>query len=728
MIAFDNETRTFYLETGGTSYIFQIYEQGLLFQLYYGKKISRDPLTYLGRFCQGPLCAALPGTKGEFGSMERIPNEFPFFGFGDYRTPAISVKNADGSRVCQPTYKSHRIFDGKLPLEGMPSFSASKQDAQTLEITLEDPLIRLEVKLYYTVYEEEDLIIRSARVTNHGQTPLCLEQISSANLDLPSCDYRLLELWGVHTKEFQTDIAPLRHGTHVIESKYGTTGHQYNPFMALLSRGATEDNGDVYGFSLVYSGNFRLSADVGQFGTTRVNLGINPFGFEWVLEKDETFITPEALLVFSARGLTGMSHIFHRTCRRYLGKSKYRNQLRPIILNSWEAVYFNFDEEKIIRMIEATAGLGVDIFVMDDGWFGRRNSDNSSLGDWFVNTEKLPNGLAPITRACRENGMKFGIWIEPEMVSQDSDLYRTHPDWCIHVEGRPHAESRNQLVLDFSRRDVVDYIDASISKLLGENDISYVKWDMNRYLTNNGSALLAPEKQGELSHRYVLGVYDLMERLTTRFPDILFEGCSSGGGRYDFGILYYMPQIWTSDNSDAISRLKIQYGASMAYPTSTMVGHVSVVPNHQTHRVTPLATRADVAMSCNFGYELNPAVFTTQEREEVKRQIARQREIAPLVAFGDFYRLKRPTDNRSCAWELVSPDKKEALVVFVQILTECNMPVAVVKPKGLCPDAVYRIEELDCRVKGDVLMRAGLPLPKCRPDYTSTVFTLKAVE
>ena len=727
MIAFNEQDRVFYLDTPHTSYLLAVHESGMLRHLYYGKSISHNSQRYLGGNLEGAVSPPIASALGT-GSYDRLAAEYPTFGLGDTRMPALCIHSADGARICEPVYLCHTMQPGKPPLEGLPSFSAGEQDADTLCVTLQDAVLSLRVELYYTVYRNLDLITRHARVINASDESLRLDSALSMSLDLPTRDWKVLKLTGAHAREFTIETVPLCRGTHVIESRSGSSSHQHNPFAALMAEGADEDTGEVLGVSIVYSGSFRIAAEVDQYDTTRIHAGINPFDFGWLLEPGEAFTTPEALLVFSSAGLTGMSYVFHQAYRMYLGKSRFRNQPRPIVLNSWEAFYFSFDEQKMLGFIESVKGLGVDIIVMDDGWFGERNNDCVSLGDWYVNHKKLPRGLTEIIGACHRNGMRFGLWVEPEMICENSDLYRAHPDWCIHVAGRPHTTSRNQLVLDLSRNDVVAYLLEALSSLLRENQISYIKWDMNRYLTNIGSPLLPPARQKEVAHRHILGVYRLMAALTERFPDVLFEGCSGGGGRFDFGILYYMPQIWTSDNSDAVCRARIQYGASMVYAPAAMTAHVSAVPNHQTGRTTTFRTRGDVASMCSFGYELDPGALSPEQRQEIALQVQRNRKIADLVIDGLYYRLLSPYKANAGAWQLVSPDKRRAFVLYVHLLTDANLPPRLLRLKGIDPKRRYRVSELDDTIEGDVLMNVGLPVAQSPNDFISTSYLLETCE
>jgi alpha-galactosidase len=535
-------------------------------------------------------------------------------------------------------------------------------------------------------------------------------------------------LSGAWVRERHMERRALAPGMQGVESRRGASSHNDNPFIALLSKGADEDHGDVYGFNLVYSGSFTAQAEVEQYGTTRVTMGINPFNFSWLLEPGQQFQTPEAVMVYSSAGLGAMSRTYHRLYRTRLCRGKFRDAARPVLVNNWEATYFDFNAEKIESIAEAGRELGIELFVLDDGWFGKRDSDNSSLGDWIVDSSKLPSGLEDLAQRVRKLGLQFGLWFEPEMISPDSDLYRKHPDWCLHVPDRRRTEGRQQLVLDFSREDVCDAIAEMVTKILNSAPITYVKWDMNRNMTEIGSALLPPERQKETAHRYMLGLYRVLDRITAQFPHILFESCSGGGGRFDPGMLYYMPQTWTSDNSDAVSRLKIQYGTSIVYPTSSMGAHVSAVPNHQVGRITSLEMRGHVAMSGNFGYELDLTKFSERENEIVKAQVALYKDIRHLVQFGDFYRLLSPFEGNETAWMIVSEDQSEAAVFFFKVLAEPNEAIKRLRLKGLDPEADYRLVDDGQTYGGDYLMYAGVPIPLLHGDFQSKMWRLEKAE
>ncbi|MFB5165821.1 alpha-galactosidase [Parageobacillus toebii] len=724
-IVYNHATKTFHLQANDTSYVMQIVRSGYLAHLYWGKKIRNVNGSRKLKFLDRPF-SPNPDPSDRTFSLDTLPQEYPTYGNTDFRTPAYQVQLENGSMISELRYKTHWIYKGKPKLEGLPAtYVENENEAETLEILLEDQLIGLHVTLLYTVYEKWNVITRSVRFDNNGSECIKLLRALSMNVDFPHADYEWLHLPGAWARERVIERRPLVSGTQAVESRRGASSHQHNPFIALLQKGANEDYGEVYGFSLVYSGNFLAQIEVDQFRTTRVSMGINPFDFTWLLEPGESFQTPEVVMVYSDKGLNGMSQTYHQLYRTRLARGVYRDRERPILINNWEATYFNFNEEKILRLAKTAAELGIELFVLDDGWFGKRDNDRSSLGDWFVNKQKLPNGLEGLAKNINQMGMQFGLWIEPEMVSVDSELYRKHPDWCLHVPNRPRSEGRNQLVLDYSRKEVCDYIIQAISDVLASAPISYVKWDMNRHMTEIGSAALPTERQRETVHRYMLGLYRVMEEITSRFPHILFESCSGGGGRFDPGMLYYMPQTWTSDNTDAVSRLKIQYGTSLVYPISAMGAHVSAVPNHQVHRITSLEMRGHVAMSGNFGYELDLTKLSEEEKAIVKQQVAFYKDIRRLVQFGTFYRILSPFEGNETAWMFVSEDKSEAFVAYFRVLAEANAPLSFLRLKGLDPNKDYEITGSGEVYGGDELMYVGLNVPERRGDFISVIWHLK---
>ncbi|SFS57949.1 alpha-galactosidase [Paenibacillus sp. BC26] len=725
-IIYQSATNLFHLQTRSMSYVFQALE-GFPTHLYWGRKLNNPDASRLLQRMERCSFSPNPIPEDRTISLDTLPQEYPGYGSSDLRNPAYAVQLSNGTTVTELLYVSHRIVNGKPALEGLPAvYAESDEEAQTLIVTLADKLAGLTVELSYTVFEAFDAVIRSARIANDSPSVMQLTRALSVSVDLPHDGFELLQLSGTWARERYIHKRALTPGVQAIESRRGSSSHANNPFFALLGEGATEDHGDVYGFSLVYSGSFTAGVEVDQYHTARAYIGINPFDFSWRLEPGASFQTPEAVMVYSSAGLGAMSHTYHELYRTRLCRGAFRDAVRPILVNNWEATYFNFNADKIEAIAKAGSELGLELFVLDDGWFGKRDGDNCSLGDWIVDPKKLPQGLEDLAERVRSHGLQFGLWFEPEMVSPDSDLYRAHPDWCLHVPGRRRSEGRKQLILDLSREDVQTYIIEAVGSILKSAPITYVKWDMNRNMSEIGSALLPAERQRETAHRYMLGLYNVLEQITAAFPHVLFESCSGGGGRFDPGMLYYMPQTWTSDNSDAISRLKIQYGTSIVYPISSMGAHVSASPNHQVGRVTPLKTRGDVAMSGNFGYELDLTVFTDAEKEEVKRQVALVKEVRELVQYGTFYRLLSPFEGNETAWMFVSPDQREVLVVHVVELNEPNAPLSRLKLKGLRSDYSYAWIGTDEVAGGDELMYAGVAKSNPRGDFFSTVYRFTA--
>jgi len=665
-------------------------------------------------------------------SLDTQQLEYPCGGRTDYRTPAIETETADGTYLLDLFYSKYRIIPGKPGLPGLPAvYTMDKSDADTLEIDMTDEKAGIVVTLSYSVWNTCDAICRHVTVYNSGKgegiykgSAVILRRVMSMSLDFADARYRLLTLSGTWARERHPVFSELHPGTQSIESRRGMSSHQENPFVALCSQNADEEKGEVFGCSLVYSGNFTAMAEVNQYAMTRVQAGINPDTFTWKLEKGESFCTPECVMVRSEAGLGGMSQVYHSLYRNNLCRGKWKYADRPIVINNWEATHFQFTEKALFAIADAAVKAGAEMFVLDDGWFGSRNDDTSSLGDWTADQKKLPGGLRALAEGMKSRGLAFGLWVEPEMVSPDSDLYRTHPDWCLHIQGRSRSLGRSQYVLDLSRKDVVDYLIQTMTDVFASADISYVKWDCNRNITEAGSETASPEHEMETSHRYVLGLYRLLETLTNRFPDILFESCSGGGGRFDPGMFYYMPQCWASDNTDALSRIPIQMGTSMVYPPSCMVCHVTAVPNQQTQRITPLLQRTQTAMAGVYGYELNLAELSEQELAVISRQTDIYRRIRHTVLYGMFYRLETPWEYRSpaesavfAAWENVSSDRKQAVVTSVWIYAEANAGPIPIQMKGLAPEMSYRIVESSAEqypdglvFGGDELMYAGLRL------------------
>lgn len=725
MIHFENNT--FYLQTKNTSYIMRLLSNGVLSHCYYGKKIPTDDMSFynfLGPRSFGPAISL----DGKEISVESQNHECSTFGRGDYRTPTVEVIGSEGTQVNELVYSFHKIIRGKKSLENLPSLDVDVEDIQTLEVVLSDIRNEYEVIVTYSVFEKEDIISRRHCIKNISDHNLCLQTAYSNTLYFEEADFDVITLQGSWARERQVERISLPRGKFVVDSNRGASSHQRNPFVALTSKNADEHNGDVYGFSLIYSGNFQINIETDHFDTVQLQVGINPDTFSWNLKSGECFDTPEAVMTYTSDGLNGMSQNFHNMCRNHLGKSADKNLFHPIVINCWEAMYFGLNEERFLDFIQNCSGMGIDTVVMDDGWFGHRNDDRSSLGDWYINKEKFPNGFEKIVKACHKNGMKFGLWFEPEMISRDSELYRMHSDWCIHNNDFEPLESRNQLTLDFTRQEVVDNIYEQMCEILENNDVSYIKWDMNRHISDAGSPALAKDAQGEFYHRYILGVYKLMSRLTKKYPNIIFEGCSGGGGRFDFGMLYYMPQIWTSDTTDAVDRLKIQYGTSFVYPCSSMTAHVSACPNHQTGRTTSFSTRGDVAQMFSFGYELNIKNLSEEGKEYVRVQISKHHKIEKMINHGTFYRLCSPFETESCSWQIVSDDKSESYVMFAFMRLQANPKHRHLKLQGLIEDALYRVEQLNITVSGAVLMNAGIPIYQPKQDYATVSFDVIMVK
>ncbi len=724
-IFFDSEKRIFKLDTATSSYIFQIYEQDYLVHLYYGAKIPDNNVT--GLKYKGWFPSFSPNNinveDGMF-SADIVPLEYSGEGTGDFRTSAFSVRNADGNNSTDVRYKSHKIYSGKPAIDGLPALYVENDDeAQTLELLTEDAVTGVQAVLYYTVFEKFGAMTRSVKVINASDKTVEIERVMSAAVDYQTYDYEMLTLYGRWCKERSLERRALSHGRQLVSSKRGSSSHHQNPFAAIVEKGATEDYGSAYGYNLVYSGNFIFEAEVNQFAGTRVIMGINPDGFSWKLEPGAEFNSPEVVMVYSDKGIGEMSRIYHRLYRKHLIRGKWKDIKRPLLINNWEATGMEFTGEQLVTFAERAKELGIEMLVMDDGWFGDRDSDRSGLGDWQVNEKKLGGTLAEFVNKINDLGIKFGIWYEPEMISRDSNLYRAHPDWCLHVPGREKSIARHQYVLDYSRQDVRDYVFGEMKKVLSTCKIDYLKWDFNRNLTEVGSAILPADQQKEVFHRFVLGTYDVMDRLTKEFPEMLIENCSGGGGRFDPGMLYYSPQIWTSDNTDPLERLTIQFGTSMCYPASTMGAHVSA------NRRTGYDTKGNVALWGSFGYELDPNKFTDEEKEIVKSQIAQYHKYYDVIHFGDLYRLISPFENRfRAAWQFVSEDKNEALMTFVTITRPENTAIFI-KLKGLDPEKYYVDEDTDEVYSGALLMNAGLCFTNtCDRDGSSFIKYFKAIE
>ena len=718
-ITFNEITRIFTLTTAHTTYQMQADAQGYLLHLYYGARTAGEMdylLNYGDRgFSGNPNSAGSDRTY----SLDALPQEYPSLGTGDFRNYALNIENADGSQCCNPVYITHEIAAGKYTLKGLPFVRAEENEAETLKIILEDPVTKVELHLLYGVLEKEDIITRSVIIKNAGKAPVTVKKAQSACLDFLHGDYDLIKFHGRHAMERNMERMPVSHESTRIGSRRGTSSHQYNPGVILAGKNTNEDSGSCYGMLFVYSGNFLVEAEKDQYDQTRIQMGLTDELFAYSLEAGAEFTAPEVILSYTNKGLSRLSQQYHHCIMNHICQGKYVHANRPVLINSWEAAYFDFTGDTIVELAKEAKALGIDMVVMDDGWFGKRNDDNSSLGDWYVNEEKLGGTLTKLIERVNAEGVKFGIWIEPEMVSEDSDLYREHPDWAITIPGRKPVRSRNQLVLDFSRKEVRDEIFKRICAVLDQGNVEYIKWDMNRSLAD----IYAPN----VTYDYVLGVYNFLEKLTNRYPDILIEGCSGGGGRFDAGMLYYTPQIWCSDNTDAINRTRIQYGTSFFYPVAAMGSHVSAVPNHQTGRVTSMHTRGVAAMSGTFGYELNPALLNAKEKAEIRAQLAQYREYQELIREGDYYRLSNPFQDNFAAWMVVSDDRSKALVSVIRLTAEANPSAAYVTLKGMEEDAFYREKTTGKVYPGAALMEAGILLPAAVSEYEAYQIALERV-
>lgn len=760
-IIFHKQSKCFHLYNNEVSYIMRIMENGQLENLYYGKKIhDKEDFAYFhdeAMRSQMSVCIPEPGLL----SMQYTRQEYPSYGTGDYRSPAVTIAQENGSRIIDFKYAGHEIYSGKKEILPLPAtYVEGKEEAETLEVTLHDNVMDTDLILSYTIYEAYPVITRNTKFVHKGKEKIVLERAMSASVEFLDMDYEMVQLSGGWSRERYVKNRKLEMGIQSIQSLNGTCcGAEHNPFLALKRPHTTESQGEVYGFSLVYSGNYLGQVEVSTFDMTRVMMGINPEDFSWELKSGESFQTPEVVMVYSDKGLNKMSQTYHRLYRKRLMHGEWRDKARPILLNNWEATYFDFNEEKILTIAKKAKEAGVELFVLDDGWFGARNDDYRGLGDWYVNLEKLSDGISGLSKKVEELGLKFGLWVELEMVNKDSDLYRAHPDWIISAPNRFESHARHQNVLDFSRKEVVDYIYEMIAKVIRESSISYIKWDMNRYMSEPYSKGSAPCEQGKVMHKYILGVYDLYTRLTTEFPHILFESCASGGARFDPAMLYFAPQTWCSDDTDASERTKIQYGTSYVYPIVSMGSHVSAVPNHQMHRITPIETRANVAYFGTFGYELDLNLLSDAEIETVKKQIAFMKEHRELIQMdGDFYRLLSPFEGNETAWMVVSSDKTQAVAAFYQRLNKVNASWLRLKLDGLDANTKYEVScdmapvaSYDAKIAeayghkteedsvktyqayGDELMSAGIPidreeLNKKGGDFASLLYTLKKVD
>ena len=727
-IVYNKEQRTFTLHTRNTSYQMKRGNLDYLLHLYYGPTIGDTDMSYqIRQYDRGFSGNPYESRNERTFSLDAQPQEFSTQQQGDFRTSSIEVVNGDGSYSFHGKVTDHRILKGKYRLDTLPTVFAREGDTvDSLQITLADAVSRVQVVLLYSVFEEADVITRAVRVVNGGDRPIRLKKIMSVCMDfLNGSHMDLVSLPGRYGQERQVERQHMNHHIHTIGSVRGSSSHQQNPFVILCDREATEDHGNCYGFSLMYSGNFLAEAELDQYDQLRLVMGIHPKQFDYALSPGETFEGPEVVMAFSGEGFTGLSHKYHDFYRSNLCRSKYVSEVqRPVLINSWEAAFMEFDDVKLLEIAKAARKMGVDLLVMDDGWFGKREDDNSSLGDWVVNKDKIRCGLERLVEQINELGMKFGIWFEPEMVSEDSDLYRAHPDWAMEIPGRRGVRSRNQLALDMSRKEVQDYLIGSINQILDHANVFYVKWDINRSLADIWSNALPADRQGEVYHRYILGLYRVMDGIIKTHPDILFEGCSGGGGRYDPAMLHYYPQYWVSDNNHPIDRLKLHYGTSFVYPVSTMGAHIS-----DSGKLVPLRTKAVVAMCGTFGYELDATHLTEEEQQLCREQSDLFRKYYPLIFSGDYYRLTSPFEpGNMTAWQHVSKDKRESLLSVVVTSLTCNGPQEYIRAKGLLPDAMYTVNGGEETYSGSALMHAGLPIEREVPDYTAFQFHLQIKE
>ena len=730
LIRFDEKNKVFNLSNNQITYLLSIEDGKTLCHLYFGKKLRH----YHGELkyprISRSFSAALPNSEDRTFSRDTLPKEYSSTGEGDFRVPATSVKNSDGSNALFLTYKNYRIEAGKPSLAGLPaSFVNAKDEAETLIVTLEDKISKLEYDLAYTIFRDYPVIARSVQVKNCGKQAVFLNKVDSMQIDfVDQGNLQMINLPGAHMNERHISRKFIDQGIHTYASNRGTSSPQMNPFIALVDSNTDEFTGKTYGFSFVYSGNHKFEVEKDQINQIRLNIGINDYNFAWKLNSDDVFQTPEVLLTYSDKGLNGMSQTFHHFIHDNIVRSKFKNRPRPVLINNWEATYFDFNESKLKALIDDAAKLGMEMFVLDDGWFGHRDNSRSSLGDWHVYKEKLPHGLKGLIEYAHQKNMKFGLWFEPEMISYDSQLYKEHPDYLMHVPGRETSPARRHFIFDLGRKEVRQNILKQMEAILDNNEIDYIKWDMNRHLADIYQADLPFDQQGEVYHRYVLGLYDLLEKITNRYPNILFESCSSGGGRFDPGMAYYMPQVWTSDNTDAIDRAKIQYGTSLVYPINMMGAHVSISPNEQNGRRTDLETRFSVAMSGVLGYELDLLKLSDEEKESIKQQISEYKTLRNLIQYGDFYRLKSPFMSNQAAWNFVSKDKIEALVVIINIMAQAQPVFTRTKLYGLDPSMAYKDAETGEVYGGDELMEAGLYDPVKKGDFKATVHHFLAIK
>lgn len=733
MITFDEKTKTFRLETNSSLYALTITKRGHIAHTWYGAKLGTDDISCFTRQYEYGYNDN-PVFREKLNYLDMLPMEYPTEGIGDFRESALSVLNEQNRNAIELKYKSYKIINGTLDIPDLPCVFSNQKDSQTLELITFDEVLNVEVSLYYTIFNDTDAIVRWQKIHNHNSSPITIKRALSLSFDMDNNDYDIITLHGSWARERHIERRPLHLGIQSVESLRGVSSHQEHPFLAILDHNADYQTGNVYGINFIYSGNFLGQVQNNQFNNLRIQIGISPQCFSWTLQQDECFYTPQAVLTFSSNGINKMSQSFHELYKNHLIRSSYKDKMRPILINNWEATYFDFNTEKLLDIARDAKDNGIEMLVMDDGWFGKRNCDDTSLGDWFVNTEKLQGGLEYLVSQVNKIGLKFGIWFEPEMVCPKSELYKNHPDWAIQIPSREASLSREQLVLDITRDEVRDYIYNSIKSILQSANIEYVKWDMNRALSDISSINLSKEEIGQFYHRYVIAMYKMQNQLIKDFPNLLLENCSSGGGRFDPGMLYYSPQIWTSDDTDAIERLSIQEGTAIIYPLSTIGAHVSVCPNHALGRNTPFKTRGYVALSGTFGYELDITKLSKEDKSLIPVQIDLYKKFNPIIREGDYYRIASYQENNEFdCWMSVLKDKSKALLTFVQVLNKVNYKSRIIKLQGLDENAMYKVSYPDedqnkftpYIASGKTLMNAGIMIARDFGDFQAKLVYLE---
>lgn len=721
-IYYEEKNKIFRLDTKKSTYLIGLTPEGYVGHIYYGARLFHDVDSCLLRMEEAPFTPSV-NKREKSAFLDAFPMEYPTGGIGDYRESCLNIRNEQGCMGSEFHYVSHEIYKGKRALEGLPASFGNEDEVETLEILMEDPVLEVSLVLCYSAFEKENVITRNVRICNHGKQTLKLEKVYSACLDMDNEEFEMITLCGSWARERRIQRHELHYGKQSASSAKGESSHQEHPFLALVTPGTNQFQGKVYAMNFVYSGNFLAQAELSQFDSVRMVMGINREEFCWNLRKGETFQAPEAVLVYSGEGLGEMTRSFHDFYRNHMIRSPYLHKKRPILINNWEATYFDFDTDKLLAIAREAKKSGIEMLVMDDGWFGERNLDNSSLGDWTVNEKKIKGGLKHLVDEVNAIGLEFGIWFEPEMISPDSELYRKHPEWAIQIPGREATQSRCQYVLDLSRPEVQDYAYECVAKILRSANIAYVKWDMNRQLSDLGSSWLDRESQQELFHRYVLGLYRMQERLVTEFPNLLLENCSGGGARFDPGMLYYSPQIWCSDDTDAVERLAIQEGTALIYPLSAMGAHVSDCPNHAVGRVTPFETRGHVALAGTFGYELDITKIPQEDRDMIPRQTEMYHKYHELIREGDYYRIASYRENNSYdCWAVAAKDKSEVLVTYVQVLARANQHSRKIYLQGFDPNSIYRLEGTEKTYSGESLMKLGFLMESLAGDFRSRLY------